>query len=142
MSAIGKPISKKHRAQILAVETHRRRRTDGLRVLASIGNLIKCEHDVGGFAKGSLEVVGLATSAGVSRKSAARSLSHWRNLRVLWLSWRGHRTWEVRFEREVVERVLSLPVEHISVYLIEHKRRREARRFETTLEEAPHAQGD
>lgn len=125
MSAIGKSVSKKQRTQVLTAETHRRRRMDGLRILASIDNSVRCEDDVQGLAKGALEIGRLASSAGVSRKSAARSLIHWRNLRVLWLSWRGHRTWEVRFEREVIQKVLSLPAKHIGAYLIEHKRRRE-----------------
>lgn len=135
MNITKRPISKKQKAQILAVETHRRRRAAGLRVLASIGNLIRREDDVGGCAKGSLEVVALASAAGASGKSVARSLSHWRNSRVLWLSWRGHRTWEIRFERRVVETILSLPAKEIGRYLIEHKRRRE--RESLTVETIP-----
>jgi hypothetical protein len=126
MNSIVRPISKKQKAQILAGETNRRRRADGLRVLAAVGNLVRRELDVQGYAKGTLDVVGLAGSAQVSRKATARALSHWRNRRVLWLAWRGHRTWEVRFQREVVDKLLSLPTREIGSYLDEHKRRRES----------------
>jgi hypothetical protein len=125
MNAMGQPLTKKQRAQIAALETSRRRRTEELRALAAIGREILREHDERGFAKGLLSVIDLAASAQVSKKSAARSLSHWRNQRVLWLAWKGHRTWEVRFEREVIDKVLSLPPREIGRYLVEHKRRRE-----------------
>jgi hypothetical protein len=125
MSAMVRPISKKQKAEVLALETNRRRRADGLCVLAAVGNLARRELDVQGCAKTTLDVFEIAGSAQVSRKATARALSHWRSWRVLWLAWRGHRTWEVRFQREVVDKLLSLPAREIGSFLDEHKRRRE-----------------
>ena len=106
-----------------------RQRIEHLRVLAAIAEVFPRDADVAGHATGTLGEVGLAAPAGVSRKAVARALKYWQRWRVLWLYWKGHRVWDVRFERAVVEAILlasaNSPRDVVRM-LMEHKRRREA----------------
>jgi hypothetical protein len=117
--------SKKLKVRLAAIETMKRRRTQGLQVLAAIEAMVPRGEDVDGRACGIVSVLAAAARAGVSGKATARAIGHWRNCRVFWLWWRGKRNWEVRFERRVVEDLLSLPAGRIGSYLSAHKRRSE-----------------
>jgi hypothetical protein len=118
--------SKSGKLRLVAVETTKRRRAEGVRVLDAINGMIPRTGDVDGRAGGIVGVLELAARAGVSGKAAARALAHWRNWRVLWLWWKGKRYWEVRFERSVLDDLLSTPPSGIGAFLLAHKRRREA----------------
>jgi hypothetical protein len=118
--------AKSRRVQAQAIETAKRRRVDGVRVLAAVNAMIPKSQDVDGRARGALAVLDVASSAQVSGKAVARALRHWQSWRVFWLWWKGKRNWEVRFERRVVEELLSTPQHAIGAFLLAHKRRREA----------------
>lgn len=118
--------SKSRKLQLVALETMRRRRAEGILVLAAINEMIPRTGDVEGRACGTVRVLDVAACAPVSGKSATRALMHWRNCRVFWVWWRGKRTWEVRFEGRVVAELLSTPPREIGAFLLAHKRRREA----------------
>ena len=117
---------KARRLRLQAIETPRRRRAEGLRVLAAVNRMIRPKDDIDGRARGTVAVLEVANSAQVSGKAASRALSHWRNCRIFWLWWKGKRNWEVRFERRVVEELLSTPQPAIGAFLVAHRRRREA----------------
>jgi hypothetical protein len=112
--------------RLVALETAKRRRAEGILVLEAIRGMIPCTGDVDGRACGTVAVLDVAARARVSGKAAARALTHWRNWRVVWLWWRGKRNCEVRFERKVVEELLATPPRGIGAFLLAHKRRREA----------------
>jgi hypothetical protein len=117
---------KAQRLRLQAIETARRRRAEGLRVLAVVNGTIRQEDDIDGRARGTIAVLEVASNAQVSGKAASRALRHWQSWRILWLWWKGKRNWEVRFERRVLEELLSTPRHAIGAFLVAHKRRREA----------------
>jgi hypothetical protein len=117
---------KARRLRLQAMESARRRRAEGLQVLAAVNGMIRSEDDIDGRACGTVAVLEVASNAQVSGKAASRALRHWQSWRVFWLWWKGKRNWEVRFERRVVEELLSTPRHAIGAFLVAHKRRREA----------------
>jgi hypothetical protein len=118
---------KTRRLRLQAMESASRRRAEGLQVLAAVNGMIRPEHDIDGRARGTVAVLEVASSAQVSDKAASRALRHWQSWRVFWLWWKGKRNWEVRFERRVVEELLSTPRHAIGAFLVAHKLRCEAR---------------
>ena len=111
------------------VEANRQRRLECLRVLAAVALLLPSIADANGRAAGTLGVAELSSAASVSRKAAARALRHWQRWRVLWIFWKGHRVWDVRFERAVVEAILAAEDKspwELGRLLTEHRRQREA----------------
>ena len=125
-SALPRCSSKLSRTEM---ETMRRRHVEQFRVLAAIAELLPCSGDTDGRANGTLRVAELAARAGVSGKAVDRSLEHWRTWRVLWLFWKGDQVWDIRFERAVVERLLTtwtISPYQVGQILIEHRRQREA----------------
>jgi hypothetical protein len=111
------------------IETTQRRRAEHFRVLTAISELFPRSGDADGRATGSLRVADLAGHAGVSGKAVDRSLGHWRDWRVLWLFWKGNHVWDIRFERDVVETLLTTRIRaprEVGRILIEHRRQREA----------------
>lgn len=110
------------------VEVKGQRRLECFRVLAAIAAQLPPIADNDGRAAGTLCVAGLSSAASVSRKATARALRHWRRWRVLWLFWKGHRVWDVRFERAVVESILAKKnsQRELGRLLIDHRRQREA----------------
>jgi len=110
------------------METMRRRHVEQFRVLAAITELLPRNGDTDGRATGTLGVAELAARAGVSGKAVDRSLGHWRTWRVLWLFWKGDQVWDVRFERAVVDALLTtwtISPYQVGRMLIEHRRQRE-----------------
>jgi|HubBroStandDraft_6_1064221.scaffolds.fasta_scaffold403208_2 hypothetical protein len=110
-----------------AREISARRRAEGLRVLAAIHAAVPRADDLEGRACGIVAVLTVAERAHVSGKAVARALRHWQSWRVFWLWWKGSRNWEVRFERRVVEELLSTPRYAIGAFLVAHKLRCEVR---------------
>lgn len=111
------------------IETLQRRSVEHFRVLSAITDLLPRSGDTDGRAAGTLNVAELAARAGVSNKAVDRSLWHWREWRVLWLFWKGDQVWDVRFERTVVEALLTAwttSPRKVGRLLIEHRRQREA----------------
>jgi hypothetical protein len=111
------------------VETTQRRHAEHFRVLTAISELLPRNGDTDGRAAGALCVADLAGHAGVSGKAVDRSLGHWRDWRVLWLFWKGNHVWDIRFERDVVETLLTTRIRaprEVGRILIEHRRQREA----------------
>jgi hypothetical protein len=111
------------------VEGDRQRRMECFRVLAAIAALLPSIADTNGRAVGTLGVAELSSVASVSRKATSRALRHWQRWRVLWLYWKGHRVWDVRFERAVVEAILAAKdnsPQELGRLLTEHRRQREA----------------
>jgi len=111
------------------IKTMRRRRIEHFRVLGAITELLPRSADIDGRATGTLRVAELVAHAGVSNKAVDRSLRHWREWRVLWLFWKGDRVWDVRFERAVVEALLTTwatSPQRVGRLLLEHRRQREA----------------
>lgn len=92
----------------VAQETLLRRRAEHFRFLGTIAELLPREADIDGHAKDMLNTRELAAHAGVSGKAVTRALQHWQRWRVLWLYWKGSRTRDIRFERRVVEDILTL----------------------------------
>lgn len=84
-----------------------RRRAEHFRILGAIAELLPRSADIDGRAMGTLNGRELAAHAGVSGKAVVRAFQHWYRWRVLWLFWKGHRTLEFRFERRVVEDILT-----------------------------------
>jgi hypothetical protein len=118
--------SRGRRLRLATVETTKRRKAEGIQVLNAINGMIPRAEDLDGRACGTLAVLTVAERAHVSGKAASRALSHWRNWRIFWLWWKGRRHWEVRFERKVVEELLSTPQHAIGAFLVAHKLRCEA----------------
>lgn len=116
---------KKARAE-QALETKRRWRTESWRIMVAIAELVPKNADVDGCAKGNLNVNELAARVGVSKKGTIRALTHWHHWRVLWLRWQG-RNIEIRFERQVLERILAAQAEprKVGSLLVAHRKRRE-----------------
>jgi hypothetical protein len=111
------------------IGTKQRRHDEHFRVLTAISELLPRSGDTDGRATGALRVGKLAAHAGVSGKAVDRSLVHWRAWRVLWLFWKGDHVWDVRFERRVVETLLTTRTNsprQLGRLLIEHRRQREA----------------
>jgi len=105
------------------------RQVECFRVLAAVAALLPPTADTNGRAPGTLGVAEFSSVASVSRKTTARALRHWQNWRVLWLFWKGHRVWDVRFERTVVEAILAAKENsprELGRLLKEHRRQREA----------------
>ena len=119
--------AKSRRVQAQAIKTAKRRRVEGVRVLAAVNTMIPKSEDVDGGARGTVAVIELASNAQVSGKAVARALRHWQTWRIFWLWWKGKRNWEVRFERRAVEELLSTPRHAIGAFLVAHKLRCEAR---------------
>ncbi len=116
-------------ARLQLRETIRLRCVAEFRVLAAIAELLPRSADTEGRATGTLREADLAVHAGVSGKAVNRSMFHWREWRVVWLWWKGARVWDVRFERAVVETLLSAWANSprgVGRILLEHRRRREA----------------
>jgi hypothetical protein len=101
------PTQKRERIRFAERETLRRRKAESFRVLKAISEMLPQSGDVECRARGDLSVPNIAAQADVSMKAVARSLAGWRRSRVLWLYWEGKRVWEVRFERSVVEALLT-----------------------------------
>jgi hypothetical protein len=123
------PPQRVPRPALPEVETRRRRHVEQFQVLSAIAQLVSVHSDVNGRASGTLRVEEIATYFGVSRKAVGRSLEHWRRWRVLWLFWKGDRTWDVRFERSVVDALLvasKVSPRDVGQLLIKHKSQREA----------------
>lgn len=124
-------------------ETMKRRRVEQWRVLGAITELLPGSADTDGRAVGTLSVAELAAHAGVSNKAVDRALYHWREWRILGLFWKGDQVWDVRFERAVIESLLTawtITPREVSRLLIEHRRWREAmapRRVPKTLGAVP-----
>jgi len=111
------------------IETTQRRHAEHFRVLTAISELFPRTGDTDGRAKGSLRVADLARHAGVSGKSVDRALGHWRVWRVLWLFWKGNHVWDIRFERDLVETLLTTRIRaprEVGRILIEYRHQREA----------------
>lgn len=85
---------------------HRRR--DTFAALRVIGELLPRAADVAGKTAGTLGIKQVAIAAGIGNKASARAFRFLRDYRVLWLWWRGHGFWEVRFERAVVDKFLAI----------------------------------
>jgi hypothetical protein len=102
------------------------RHAEGLVILTAIREAVPSSLDVDGQAAGIVATRALSLRAGVSGKGVSRALKHWQRSRVLWLRWKGKRTWEVRFERGVVDELLAETPREIGRFLMAHKRRREA----------------
>ena len=96
-------------------------------MLNAINGMIPRAEDLDGRACGTVAVLRVAERAHVSGKAVARALRHWQSWRIFWLWWKGKRNWEVRFERRVVEELLSTPRYAIGAFLVAHKIRCEAR---------------
>jgi hypothetical protein len=109
-----------------AREISARRRAEGIRVLAAVHAAVPRAGDLEGRACGIVAVLTVAERAHVSGKAVARALRHWQSWRIFWLWWKGRRNWEVRFERKVVEELLSTPQHAIGAFLVAHKLRCEA----------------
>lgn len=90
-----------------AAERLRARRREAFAVLDAIAALLPRASDLDGRGQGVVAVKVLAEAAGSSGKAVDRALRYWREWRVVWMGWRGKGTWELRFEREVVSRLLE-----------------------------------
>jgi hypothetical protein len=124
-----RPGEKRKRIRFAELETLRRKGAESFMVLKAISELLPQSEDVDCRARGDLGVANIATRAIVSINAVARSLASWRQCRVVWLSWKGQRVWEVRFERAVVETLLKAwrgSPRQVGRLLIEHRRQREA----------------
>jgi hypothetical protein len=123
------PARSRSKLARVRTEVSSQRRLECIRTLVAIAELLPSRADISGRAAGTLSVAELSSAACVSRKAAARALRHWQRWRVLWLFWKGHRVWDVRFERAVVEAILAAkdnsPGE-LGQLLIEHRHQREA----------------
>ncbi len=109
-------------------EASGQRRLECFRVLAGVAASLPPGADTNGRAAGTLGVAELSSASSVSRKAVARALRHWQRWRVLWIFWKGHRVWDVRFERAVVEAILAAKdnsPRELGRLLTEHRRRRE-----------------
>ena len=116
-----------HAAQVVQVESARRRRAEYFRVLAGIAELLPRSSDTNGRMSGALSATELAARARVSRKAVKRALGHWRQWRVLWIYWKGNRVWEIRFQRPIVEGLLEAwnnSPREVGGMLIAHQRQR------------------
>lgn len=111
-----------------AQQTLLRRRAERYRILCAIVELIPRNTDIDGCAKGTLNCNELAAHVGVSGKAVIRALQHSYRWRVFWLHWKGQRNIEIRFERQVVEGILTAQVTEprkVGRILVAHKKHRE-----------------
>jgi hypothetical protein len=122
-------LRRKHKLACVEIETTQRWHAEHFRVLTAISELLPRSGDTDGRATSALRVADLAAHAGVSGKAVDRSLAHWRAWRVLWLFWKGDHVWDIRFDRTVVETLLTTRMgspHQVGHLLIEHRRQREA----------------
>jgi len=106
------------------------RRQESFEVLNAIACLIPVGTDINGCAKGVLSEARISAASHVSGKATSRGLSHWRRWRVMRLCWLRGKTIDVRFERQVVDALLSkwdIDPWGVGQLLIAHKRQREAK---------------
>jgi hypothetical protein len=111
-------------------ERRLRHRRERFEVLKAIAGLIPSSGDIDGRAKGVLSHSQIAEAARVSGKATTRALSHWRQWRVMRLCWLQGKILDVRFERQVVDALLSTEAtapQRTGELLIAHRRQREAK---------------
>ena len=115
--------------RLAAAERGCRHRRERFEVLKAIAELIPSSGDITGCAKGVLAQSQISEAAHVSGKATARALSHWRQWRVMRLCWLQGKILDVRFERQVVDALLSTEAtapQRTGELLIAHRRQREA----------------
>jgi hypothetical protein len=113
-----------------AAERGMRHRRERFEVLKAIAGLIPSSGDIDGRAKGVLLESQIAEAARASGNGTSRALSYWRQWRVMRLCWLQGKILDVRFERQVVDELLSTEAttpQRTGELLIAHRRQREAK---------------